>query len=143
MKTIGEHRILSRAWLGNALFSRDFRRFWLGQTISALGNSFTLFALPLLVFKLTGSAISLAVALAVGFLPYPLFGLVIGAWSDRLDRRRLMIGTDIGRALVIATIPVLSLAGVLPLWWIYLVAFAQTTLAIAFDAHSPMAASRS
>jgi MFS family permease len=134
MRPIREHKILSRVWPGNALFNHDYRRFWLGQTISALGNSFTLFALPLLVFKLTGSAMSLALTLAVGFLPYPLFGLVIGAWSDRLDRRRLMIATDIGRALVIATIPVLSLAGVLPVWWIYLVAFAQTTLAIAFDA---------
>jgi MFS family permease len=123
-------------------FSADFRRFWLGQTVSALGSSFTLFALPLLVFKLTGSAMSLAVALAVGFLPYPLLGLVIGAWSDRLDRRRLMIGTDVGRALAIATIPVLSLAGALPLWWIYLVAFVQTTLAIAFDAGRAAAVQR-
>ncbi len=115
-------------------FDRDFNRFWLGQTISALGNSFTLFALPLLVFKLTGSAMSLAVALAVGFLPYPLLGLVIGAYCDRLDRKRLMIAADVGRALVIVTIPALSLAGVLPVWWIYAAAFAQTTLAIAFDA---------
>ncbi len=123
-------------------FSNDFSRFWLGQTISALGNSFTLFALPLLVFKLTGSAMSLAVTLAVGFLPYPLLGLVIGAWSDRLDRRRLMIGTDVGRALVIATIPALSAAGVLSVWWIYLVAFVQTTLAIAFDAGQSAAVQR-
>jgi MFS family permease len=123
------NRVLQRS-----LFSRDFNRFWLGQTISALGNSFTLFALPLLVFKLTGSAMSLGVTLAIGFLPYPLLGLVIGAYSDRLDRRRLMIGTDIGRALVIATIPALSFAGALSIWWIYLVAFLQTTLAIAFDA---------
>ncbi len=136
------YRILRRAGIGGVRFSRDFNRFWLGQTISALGSSFTLFALPLLVFKLTGSAISLAVALAVGFLPYPLFGLVIGAYSDRLDRRRLMIATDIGRALIIATIPALSFSGVLSVWWIYMVAFAQTTLAIAFDAGQSAAVQR-
>jgi MFS family permease len=114
----------------------------LGQTVSALGSSFTLFALPLLVFKLTGSAMSLAGTLAAGFLPYPLLGLVIGAWCDRLDRRRLMIVTDIGRALVVAAIPALSLSGHLSIWCIYPLAFAQTALAIAFDAGQSAAVQR-
>ena len=42
----------------------DFAKFWTGQTISQLGSSFTLFALPLLVFKLTGSAVNLAITTA-------------------------------------------------------------------------------
>jgi MFS family permease len=70
----------------------DFWRFWTGQTISNLGSSFTQFALPLLIFKLTGSAINLGLASAAIFLPYLLFGLLIGAWVDRVDRKRLMIG---------------------------------------------------
>ncbi|MGZ4386822.1 MAG: MFS transporter [Gaiellaceae bacterium] len=120
----------------------DFRRFWLGQSVSALGSSFTLFALPLLVFRLTGSAMGLAAALAAGFLPYPLLGLVIGAWSDRVDRKRLMIRADVARALVIATVPLLSAAGMLSVWWIYAVAFAQTTLGILFDAGRSAAVQR-
>ena len=50
-----------------------------------------MFALPLLVFKLTGSALSLALATVATFLPYLLFGLVIGAAVGRVDRKRLMI----------------------------------------------------
>jgi MFS family permease len=125
-------RIGRRSW--RTELGGDFVRFWTGQTISALGSSFTLFALPLLVFKLTGSAMGLAGTLAAGFLPYPLLGLVIGAWSDRFDRKRLMIAADVGRALVVATIPVLSLGGHLSIWVIYPLAFTQTALAIAFDA---------
>src|SRR3954469_6006475 len=85
----------------------DFWKFWTGETISNLGSSFTQFALPLLVFKLTGSALNLGIATAAAFLPYLLFGLVIGAWVDRLDRKRMMILVDIGQALVIASIPVM------------------------------------
>ena len=68
--------------------SSDFWTFWTGQTISNLGSSITLFALPLLVYKLTGSALNLGIAEAATFLPYLLFGLVLGAWVDRVDRKR-------------------------------------------------------
>jgi len=66
--------------------SPDFWKFWTGQTISQLGSSFTQFATPLLVFKLTHSAVNLGVAMAANFVPYLLFGLVIGrgwtAWTE-------------------------------------------------------------
>jgi MFS family permease len=119
-----------RTWL----LSGDFGRFWLGQTVSNLGSSFTFFALPLLVFKLTGSPINLGLTTAAEFVPYLLFGLVIGAWADRVDRKRLMIATDLARALVIATIPLLAAVDALSVGWVYLVAFCSATLTIAFDA---------
>jgi MFS family permease len=119
-----------RSWL----LSGDFGRFWLGQTISNLGSSFTMFALPLLVFKLTGSPINLGITTACEFVPYLLFGLVIGAWVDRVDRKRLMIATDLARAAVIAVIPLLAAAGTLSVGWVYGVAFCSATLTIAFDA---------
>ncbi len=111
----------------------DFWKFWAGQTISNLGSSFTFFALPLLVYQLTGSAINLALTTASEFVPYLLFGLIIGAWTDRLDRKKLMIAVDILRALFITTIPFLSLAGALRVEWIYAVAFINSTLTIFFD----------
>lgn len=113
--------------------SGDFWKFWIGQTISNLGSSFTGFALPLLIFKLTGSALNLALASAANFLPYLLFGLLIGAWVDRVNRQRLMISVDIGRALVIASIPLLASFGLLSIWWIYVVGFVNSTLSICFD----------
>ena len=67
-----------------------------------------MFALPLLVFNPTGSPLNLGITAAAEFVPYLLFGLVIGAWVDRVDRKRLMIATDLARAAVIATIPLLA-----------------------------------
>jgi MFS family permease len=118
-----EHKLSTNFWL-----------LWTGQAISALGSSFTGFALPLLVYNLTGSALNLAYATAAYFIPYLLFGLFIGAWSDRTDRKRLMIWTDIGRALSIASVPLLATLGMLDVWWIYVVLFVNSTLTIAFDA---------
>src|SRR2546425_8693320 len=112
----------------------DFWKYWTGQTISNLGSSITLFALPLLVYKLTGSALNLGITTAAEFLPYLLFGLILGAWTDRVDRKRMMIGTDIGRALIIASIPLLYAFGLLVVWWIYVVGFIHATLTICFEA---------
>jgi len=115
-------------------FNGDFWKYWTGQTISNLGSSITVFALPLLVYKLTGSALDLGIATAATFLPYLLFGLILGAWTDRVDRKSMMIGTDIARALVVASIPLLAAFGLLSIWWIYVVAFVHATLRICFDA---------
>ncbi len=112
----------------------DFWKFWTGQTISTLGSSFTNFALPLLIFKLTGSSLNLALTVAATVLPYLLFGLVIGAWADRVNRKRLMIMADIARALVIASLPLASTQGILSVWLIYAVAFLNSSLTICFDA---------
>ncbi len=115
-------------------FGLDFLKFWAGQTISNLGSSFTAFALPLLVYKLTGSALDLAITTASTFLPYALFGLFIGALVDRSDRRRMMIITDILRALVIAAIPLVAALGWLAVGWIYLISFLISVLTIFFNA---------
>ncbi len=115
-------------------FSSDFWKYWAGQTISNLGSSVTLFAIPLLIYKLTGSALNLGIATAAEFAPYLLFGLLLGAWVDRVDRKRMMIFTDVARALIIASIPVLALFGFLSVWWIYIVGFLQSTLTICFEA---------
>jgi MFS family permease len=114
-------------------FGADFWKFLSAQTISSLGSSFTLFALPLLVFKLTGSAINLALVTAAEYLPYLLFGLFIGAGVDRVNRKRLMIFTDVGQALVIGSIPLLYALGLLSVGWIYGVGFASSTLWILFN----------
>src|SRR6266849_1184539 len=114
--------------------SSEFWKYWTGQTISTLGSSVTLFALPLLVSKMTGSAINLGISGAANFLPYLLFGLILGAWTDRVDRKRMMIFTDIARAMIVASIPLLAALGLLTIWWIYVVAFVHAKLRICFDA---------
>ncbi len=111
----------------------DFWKYWTGQTISNLGSSITLFALPLLVYKLTGSALNLGLTTAATFLPYLLFGLLLGAVVDRVNRKRLMMLADLGRATIIATIPLLALSGHLAVWWIYVVSFIHATFTICFE----------
>src|SRR2546423_13637293 len=111
----------------------DFWIYWTGQTISLIGSALTNFALPLLVFKLSGSALDLGLASAATWVPYPLFGLFVGAWVDRVNRKRLMIGLDICRAVLLAVLPLLVLLGHVPIWWIYLVTFINSTLTIGFQ----------
>src|SRR5436305_5159200 len=114
--------------------SFDFWKFWTGQTISNLGSSFTQWAVPLLVFQLTHSAVNLGVAMAATFLPYLLFGLPLGAWMDRVDRKRAMILLDSVNAFVILSIPLVAQFGHLDVWLIYGVTFVQSTVFIAFSA---------
>jgi MFS family permease len=113
--------------------SSDFKKFWVGQTISNLGSSFTQWAVPLLVYQLTHSAVSLGIATAATFLPYLLFGLIIGAWMDRIDRKKAMIALDWLNAIVILSIPLVAQFGHLNVWWIYGVTFIQSTIFIAFS----------
>ena len=114
--------------------SSDFKKFWVGQTISNLGSSFTQWAVPLLVYQLTHSAVNLGIATAATFLPYLLFGLIIGAWMDRVDRKKAMIALDWLNAIVILSIPLVAQFGHLNVWWIYGVTFIQSTVTIAFSA---------
>ena len=114
-------------------FSLDFWRFLFGQTVSNVGSSFTMFALPLLVFQLTGSALNLALVAAAEYVPYLLFGLLIGAWVDWVDRKRLMVFADVAQALVISSIPLLAALDLLSVWWIYAVGFVSSTLWICFN----------
>jgi MFS family permease len=74
-----------------AFRSRDFRRYYLGQTFSFVGDGLRIIAIPLLVFQLTGSAESLGLTYALELLPFALFSLVAGSLADRIDRRRTMI----------------------------------------------------
>lgn len=104
-----------------------------GHPTSQIGSALTSTALPLLVFKLSGSALDLGLASAATWVPYPLFGLFIGAWVDRADRKGLMIGLDLCRAAVLAVLPALALLGHLPIWWIYLVTFINSTLTVGFQ----------
>src|SRR5438067_6450097 len=111
----------------------DFWKFWTGQTLSTLGSAFSAFALPLLVFQLTHSALNLAITTATFALPHLLFGLVIGAWVDRVDRKRLMIVVDLLLVAVITVIPLLALAHRLTVWWVYGVIFVSSSLSLVFE----------
>jgi MFS family permease len=83
---------------------------------------------------LSGSAVALGAAAATFTVPHLLFGLAIGAWTDRTDRKRLMIAVDILSAFTVASVPIASAAGVLSVGWIIGVVFVSSTLGIFFQA---------
>jgi MFS family permease len=108
--------------------SLNFWKFWAGQTMSNLGSSVTFFALPLLVFKLTGSGLDLGIASAVSTVPYPAVQPAGRRVGRPRPRKQLMIATDLLRLLVIASIPLLASLHVLAVGWVYLAGFTGVAL---------------
>ncbi|HEV3154662.1 MAG TPA: MFS transporter [Candidatus Baltobacteraceae bacterium] len=82
--------------------SRSFRQYYAGQTLSLIGDGLRTLAVPLLVYRLTGSALSTGVSYICEIAPFAVFGLIGGSLADRLDRRTLMIGTDAVRCAIMA-----------------------------------------
>ncbi|GAC1490843.1 MAG: hypothetical protein NVS1B2_01280 [Vulcanimicrobiaceae bacterium] len=82
--------------------NRSFTLFFIGQSFGYVGDGLRLIAIPLLVYHLTGSALSTGITYALELGPFALFGLIGGSLADRLDRRTLMIGCDFLRFVVMA-----------------------------------------
>ncbi|MGW4044488.1 MFS transporter [Streptomyces sp. NPDC004721] len=112
----------------------DFRRLWMGQTASQLGEHTSLVVLPLFaVLTLDAGAGQLGVLRAVGQAPVLLLSLFAGAWVDRWRTRTLMVLTDAGRALALGGAAVAGLLGWLGLPALLVVAFAVGALSVFFD----------
>lgn len=82
--------------------SRSFRQYYAGQALSLIGDGLRTLAVPLLVYRLTGSALSTGISYICEIAPFALFGLIGGSLADRLDRRMLMIGADAVRCTIMA-----------------------------------------
>lgn len=115
---------------------RRYVRFWISRAVSQLGSAVSLVALPVLVYERSASPVLVALVAAAGTLPYVVFGLFAGALADRLDRKRVMVVADGLSALVLASIPVLAVAGALTPALIIAAAMASSSLSIFFDAGS-------
>jgi MFS family permease len=112
----------------------DFRRLWLGQSVSMLGSEMTVFALPLVaVVTLHANPVEVGYLVAASRLPYLLFGLVVGVWVDNRRKRRTMVLADLGRALLLGSVPLASALHHLTIVQLVLVAFAVGTLTLLFD----------
>ena len=91
----------------------DWLRYLSARVTSVAGSSATLVALPVLVYRLTGSALLTGVISGAESLPYLLFGLVAGTLADRRNRRSMMIAVDLASAAVVGSVPLAAAAGVL------------------------------
>jgi MFS family permease len=99
---------ISHAW--RALRHRNFRLYFSGQTISLIGTWMTRLATSWLVYRLTGSALLLGVVGFAGQIPTFLFAPFAGVWVDRLDRRRVLVVTQVLAMVQSLALAVLTLA---------------------------------
>ena len=81
----------------------DFRRYWLGRVASLTGSLVTAVAMPVLVYRISGSPLLTALVTVLEAAPYLLFGLFSGALADRWDRKRVMVLADLVNAALIAS----------------------------------------
>jgi MFS family permease len=121
------------------MLTREFQKLWLGQAVSAVGSSVTILALPLTAaLTLAATPEQMGMLVAAGWLPYLLFALFAGAWSDRLPRKPILIATDLARAAVLATIPLAAFAGTLRIEHVLAAAFIAGSMTVLFrSAYGP------
>ncbi|MFD7158923.1 MFS transporter [Kribbella sp. NPDC059898] len=115
----------------------EFRKLWLGQLVSASGSAVTTVALPLVaVVTLHASAVEMGALSALSIAPHLVFGLLAGVWVDRWSLRRVMIWTDLGRLVLLSSVPLAAGLGWLRIEQLYVVAVLTGVLTLLFDTAS-------
>ena len=110
--------------------NRNFTLLWIGRFVSELGDGLTTIAASILVFRLTGSALSVGLMLMATALPSLLCGLVAGVFVDRYDRKRIMVAVDCCRAVLMALLPLLLPWSII---WLYVIVLLASALGQFFD----------
>src|SRR5919108_6033337 len=98
--------------------NRNFSLMWTGQFVETIGNALTSIAASIYVYRETGSALSVGLMLMATAAPSLLVGLFAGVFVDRYDRRKIMMGADILRAILILLVPVIVPLNVI---WLYVI----------------------
>jgi MFS family permease len=112
---------------GNA----NFRRLWLAQIVSEIGDWFYTLAIYTLLLQLTGHASSVAWALMLQVLPQTLVGPMAGVVNDRLRRKHVMIAADLIRCVVVLAMLLVRSPSVV--WLVYLLLVTETTMTAFFE----------
>jgi MFS family permease len=116
------------------LREHDFRQLFVADTISQIGSQVSMLALPLVaVLTLHASPFEVGVLAACETAAFLLVGLPAGAWVDRMRRRNVLIGGDVGRAVVLGSVPAAWWLGVLSMPQLFVVALLTGVLTVFFD----------
>jgi MFS family permease len=119
---------------GVLLRHRDFRLLWGGETVSELGSQVSLLAIPLLAVRtLHATPFDMGLLTAASTAAFLIVGLPAGVWVDRVRRRRVMIGADLGRVLALGSVPVAYAVGGLTLVQLFVVTLTSGILTVFFD----------
>jgi len=126
---------MPRLWPTGGLWRHpDFLKLWSAETVSQFGTQVGQLALPLVaILVLDASAFEVAALGTIVFLPFIIFTLPAGVWVDRLPRRPILIAGDLGRAVLLVTVPVAYVADVLTLGQLYVVGFLVGVCTVFFD----------
>ena len=112
----------------------NFVKLWSAQTISQFGDEITRLALPLVaILTLEATPFQIGLLGTFQFLPFILLTIPAGVWVDRMRRKPILIGADIGRAVLLTSVPVAFVGGWLSIPQLYVVAFAVGCLEVFFD----------
>jgi MFS family permease len=115
----------------SSLRYRNYRLFFVGQLISQTGSWMQRIALGWFVLELThNDPFAVGVMAFAQFLPFTIFGLFAGVITDRLDARRLVIGTQIAQTVSAIVLTWIALGGFARPWMLYLVAFVNGTVLV-------------
>lgn len=115
------------------LKARDFRLLWIGQVVAWSGDSIYQIGLLWLILDMTGSQSLAGYIAAVGYMPALLLGLFLGALVDVGDRRKLMMGADALRCIVILYVPIAYIGNWLSPWQLGVAAFLISSGAALFN----------
>jgi MFS family permease len=108
----------------SSLRYRNYRLFFAGQAVSQTGSWMQRIALSWFVLQLThGDPFAVGIMALAQFLPFTLFGLFAGVLTDRLDARRLVIGTQIGQLVTAVALAWIAVGGFAQPWMLYTIAF--------------------
>ena len=116
---------------------KSYRLFWLGFTLSVIGDSMSRVALTWYVYDTIGSAAALGLLTLFYTGPVLIGGLVAGSLLDRFDRRKIMIADNILRGVTVLLVPILFYLGQLRLWHVYAVAAVYGSLMMVSLAGGP------
>ncbi|MGB8886187.1 MAG: MFS transporter [Candidatus Korobacteraceae bacterium] len=111
--------------------NRNFRKLWLAQIVSEIGDWFYTIANFSLLLDLTGRAESVALGLVLWVLPQTFVGPIAGAVNDRISRRRVMIFADLARVVIVGSM--LLVRSAQTAWLIYPLIFLETLMAGFFE----------
>ena len=101
----------------------NLRIYLTGQAVSLLGTWMQITAQGWLVWELSKSEVALGIVSTLGTLPLLLFGLFAGVWVDRLDRRKILIGSQTAAMLLAFVLALLVFTGTVQLWQVYVLSF--------------------
>jgi MFS family permease len=119
----------------SSLRYRNYRLFFGGQIVSQIGSWMQRIAMAWFVLQITHSAFAVGIMALASFLPFTLFGLFAGTIADRVDARKLVIGTQAAQLVTAAALAWIALAHIAQPWMLYTIGFA-TGLILVLDVPS-------